>query len=405
MSSNKKNNSNLLFTLMMISLFGNACADYALLWYSIDTLNLNTAIAGNNVSTFYIGQAIGAICLAPFLAVTFDKLPKLFGCYFLDIFYGFILLILGYLFSINHLTPISILVLAALLSAISIVYRSAVGFSLVSSLKDSKNLIPKFVTALTLSNMLGAAVAGSIYQLIGFQGAVIIGIVTFLPIMAYYHTVFNNVSEERTIIKTGYFHDLKESFLFLLKNKTILYIASSLAIFNMSGAFFPALMGIALKKYTSGGSVYFGVLVGAGLLISISLLKILDKYSRKLKLNQIIAISIAPCLIIALISLNIPHYVPFVLLYFFACIGSSLRNVSTGNLRIKIVPKDKIGRVNTLYTIFLYSGQITGSFLIVPFFVTDIKKALIVMCIVMVAAMLFSLLSLDKKNLQDVLDA
>ena len=84
--------------LLIVSLVGNACADFAVLWHCVGKIagGESGATASRFVTAFYVGQAAGAIGLAPVLSAWVDRRGRRLSSIALDATYACVLaLMLG----------------------------------------------------------------------------------------------------------------------------------------------------------------------------------------------------------------------------------------------------------------------------------------------------------------------
>lgn len=392
------------YSFLIISLVGNACADYALLWFSITNIDEDNKLG--SVSSFYIGQAIGAIILAQVISVYFDKYRKKISSIALDSTYSLVLLIMVFLYNFKLLNSSVILIATCILTALSTVHRSAVGYSLIQSISTPQNLttnVTKFTSSLALSQLLGAGISGVIYSSIGFVGCMVIGILTFIPLLLTYNSVFGNEEPDyEKSLSQNFFNNYKSGLKSFISDKTILAVAVSIGILNIVSSVIPSIVGIALKSFQFNESYFLSITISTGLLLGIIFNKYFSTRFQNIKLNQLISISILPSLLILIMAEMVDSPIPYVLFFLAGCVGSSLRNVSTGVLRTKRISKEMIGRVNTIYTTILYSGQIIGGLLIVPMVQNDLRLGTIAITVTIIIAIFFSLLLLPNKRFSEL---
>lgn len=397
-----KKSINSFFLIMVISLVGNFCADYALLWYAISFFkNQESSYFSNPVSLFYVGQALGAILLAPIISVLYDRFNRKFASIGLDIFYAGFLVLAFSLYKMQLLHGMALFSLAMVLSALALVHRSSVALAAIKEHPSSTNEdVAKFVAAITFAHMVGAGISGAVYSFVGFTGCMAIGIATFIPAITSYFLVFKNSKAPKS--SGNFFSEMGRAAHFLRGNKVILKIALSLGIFNIVGALIPAFLGVSMNETFGVENPWFGVAIAVGLGVGIFCTKKFANFSQGQRVNRVILYSLIPTLGLMFVSSKFDHWLVFLALYIFACMGSAYRNVSTGILRVKLIPKDLIGRINTIYTSILFSGQVIGSFLIIPRLKQDISQGALLACVAIAAAMIFSFIFLPNKLVQEV---
>ena len=396
-----KSKSNFFLSSLLLSLVGNSISDYALLWYSIK-------VAGQSTSLFFIGQALGVILLAPLLSVLLDRWPKKWGSIILDCAYGLILLAVILISTFSTITAPIIFIVAMCLKAGSTLHNSSVVYSGLHSISNKENksrLVTNYVATLTTSNALGMAISGIIYESFSLEACLAIGIVTFIPALFSYFVIFKNEDEIQDNQKVPYFQSLKEGSEFLFKDKVLLWSVLSISIFNIAGGLIPVMLGISLKNSNIGSGNLFGIILGAGLLIGVALKNHLEKFARASKINMIIPITVGPCLILVITSIWVNHPLVYTILYFIACSASYIRNLSTGALRLERIPKHLYARVNTAYSVFLFSGQIIGGAVFIPAFQNSPTLGSSIAAIVFFVSLVISAIKLPQIKLATILES
>lgn len=401
----KPNKMNLFFLVLILSLVGNAGADYALLWFAINKYNMN-ATSDQSISFFYIGQAIGGIVFAQILAVLFDKFKKRNGSIILDTLYALNLLLILFFFKINILSPFAILLSTSLLTGLSTVHRSAVGYALIQKISDEStaNLnVAKFTSALAVSQLLGAGISGIIYSTIGFEGCIWLGILTFIPPIIAYFKIFdpNEEINKKTSI-SSVFNNFEEGFKAFISDKIIYSLGITVALLNVVSSVIPSMVGISLKNSEYTESFYFSSIISLGIGSGILFNSLFAKNINKFKIRLIIPLSLIPAAIILLLSLIFQGPEVMALFFIAGCIGSSLRNVTTGIIRVKRIPKEMIGRVNTIYSSLLYGGQIIGGIAIIPSYQNNIQVGTTMVLIVFFLTGITSYFLLPHKNYNEL---
>lgn len=397
------------FIAMILSLVGNACADYALLWYAITKFGIGKTInLDNSVSFFYVGQAIGVVFLSPLLAVLFDKHSKRNSSIILDISYGVLLGAAILLYQNNLLNEITIFILAIITTGLTALHRSSVAFAAIKMIStESNNYIAHYVSIVALSTMFGAATSGVLYQYLEFNGCMLFAMITFIPAIISYLKVFKgeNYHGQNVEKKIPLFRQFVEGFHFLVKDRVLFVSCITIAIFNITGSLIPVILGFNLKLTFGDQNPYFGPIIALGLGGGLVFNKYFAKVCGEVKLRVVSPITLIPIVIFFVVLYFSHSYIVAVILYFVACIGSAFRNISTGLLRVKRISSDRIGRVNTIYTAFLFVGQALGGLILVPMFQKyDLYTPLIISIGVTVLSISLSLLFLPKGKLKEYLN-
>jgi hypothetical protein len=394
----KKNDINLFFGTLVISLMGNVCADYALMWHGLTLMiNKSSKIASLSLSNFYIGQAFGVILISPLLAVVFDRFSKLFSSIALDLIYAFILLFMVLLYK-SHL-------FSMMTAALSILHKSSVGFAAVQRMGQISGLTKltvKYISALNIPFLIGSVISGIIYKNFGFTSCILIGIITFIPMPYVYYRIFGHDKKVDQVKKSNFIGDLKEGMKALYSDKLISITAISVSIINISSSVLPAIVGYVFLKAYPDRTDYASMAISISIFGGILFTKHMGKISRDLPMNSIVPFSILPEAIILVVSLIYPNPFLMALMFLFSCIGSNMRNVSSGTLRVTRIPKHLIGRVNTIYSSLLYIGQSIGGFFLVKTVQQDLNMAMISILVCLLVGSIFSLFVLPKEKISSI---
>jgi predicted MFS family arabinose efflux permease len=400
----KKKNFSSFLIFLILSLVGNACADYALLWYSIN--KFSNSVQDFSVSYFYLGQALGGIFLAQILAAFFDRFQLRKSSIALDVTYS---IILGSILLLNEsrlLSPSVILVVTFLITGLSTVHRSTVGYALIKKISDNKSInlnIANFTSALALAQLLGAATSGVVYNYIGFHGCIMFGIISFLPTLYIYYKVFDHdqIDSKSTLSLRESINSIKDGYQIFLNDKILLYLGISIGVLNIVSSVIPSIVGISLKNSEFNESYYFTSLLSIGIGFGIIFNRFFSKNIHDIEINKIIPFSLIPAACILILGFYIDGPYAYVLFFISGCIGSSYRNVATGILRIQRIPKHMVSRVNTIYSSVLYLGQILGALFIVPSFQNKIHNGIWIILFIFAACSIISIRLLPKTQFKE----
>ena len=139
--------------LLIVSLVGNACADFAVLWYCVAKLSAGGADTGTSqfVTAFYSGQAVGAIFFAPVLSAWVDRHGRRFSSVALDATYALVLTAMLVANATGLLTPLVLFPFGAVTASLGALHRGAIGYGAVKVVSEHLNLtklVAKFNAAI-----------------------------------------------------------------------------------------------------------------------------------------------------------------------------------------------------------------------------------------------------------------
>ncbi len=394
-----KTDINLFLGLLVFSLIGNICADYALLWHGLKIISSESSLVKDHtLSYFYIGQAFGVVFLSPLCSVFFDRLAKLPAALLLDGFYILTLLVMLLFFKLNLLSASWVFVFSSITSSLAIIHKSAIAFSAIQKVSEQfgvTDVVSKFMAALNLPFLIGSALSGVVFQYFGFVGCVLVGVITFLPMPFIYLKLFK--SDSKALFqkrKSKFLLELKEGFLTLTKDKLLLWTALSISIVNIAAAILPTVVGYSFLQKFPDRTDYASIFLSISMLGGILLTKAVGNIARNWRINLVVPYSVLLPSLMLIISFFFPN--PFIIagMFFLSCIGSAARNVSSGSLRVSRVAKDQLGRVNTVYSSLLYLGQAIGGVFIVNAVQNNMQSAvlLILACFCVASVVSFAFL-------------
>jgi hypothetical protein len=400
--SNKKTFNIYLFFLL-ISLIGNAAADFAIVWLGSSLSQGNTGI--EIISGFYIGQCLGYVFLAPYMSSALNSLSKRVFSIVIDLSYIATYLIVLLLYINGSLDFVKMLFISVIMAALSSVHRNGVTFSLLNQLSseiDIKKIVKNYTYVFNLTLLSGAALSGVIFNSFGFEGCVILAIMTFLPMLAIYIKVFNNESktnEDKKVSGKGLFH----GFNVLNKNKNLLHSAIGTSFGFLVGAVFPALIAI-YGRQKGMTEAYSSMVISIGILLGTITIPFISKYGVKFKYNNILAIAFIPTTLALFPSLWSESPIYFNLAFAMNCIGFSVLNVTTIMIRIKDVDDSEIQVLNTAYYAVMSIGQMVGTLILVPLIKTSYEEALLVMLISYLVAVAIFKFKLSRKTVEELIN-
>lgn len=362
---------NTFLILLIISLVGNSCADFAIIWHSISQIDPSSNhVPKNLLSSFYIGQSLGIIGFAPLLSAFIDRLPKRVASVGLDFCYALFLIGILALYHGGHLNSVSLLTFAMMTAALGTLHRNAIGFGALKSLSknlDLTQIVAKFGAASFFTSLAGSSISGSIYHYFGLTGCLAFAILTFLPMPLIYFKIFPKEPDQILSHKEGsYFSDLKSGIAFILKDKILITISISIAFWNIASSIFPSIVGIAFQKSLPGRTDLASYAVSLAILTGVLAFRPMERISKSFLMNRIMPISLlAPSIMLGICSLY-PSPIAFTLAFALHCCGASLVNIMSGSTRVARVPSTMTGRVNTAHSSIVQFGQIAGATFLIP---------------------------------------
>lgn len=399
--NNKK--FNVFLCLLVVSLVGNACADYAIIWYGIAMTEKNAVSFGQDIlSLFYVGQAVGVVLLAPTLATYIDRYSRRNSSILLDAGYAIILLAMLFVEQLGYFNPPIVFVFSAITAALAAIHRSSVANSVLKQLSVDlglNNVVSKYMASHNITYLLGALISGFSYRVIGFHGCLLIGILTFLPMPFIYATLFNEKGNFSKHYSRNIFEDILAGIKYLKKDPILFYVGISIALLNIASAVFPAVVGLSFQQKYPGRMDYTSIALAIGILSATVLLKRMGEISKTFPLRQVIPISLLPALGALFLCLIFQQPLMYAVAFVSSCIGSGLRNVVGGSLRIKRIPQNMMARVSVANNAILYLGQIVGGFIVIPAINHSLYMGTLILIAAFVVAAAFSLATLSHNKL------
>lgn len=382
MKTSKSKVFHLYLLFLLISLIGNAAADFAFLWLAASKSKLSSS-GIELVTGFYVGQSIGYIFLAPYISNLFKKLSLRSGAVLVDTFYILIYSIVIALFFLDSLSFSIVFILAVLMASLSSVHRNGVTFALLNKLSheiEIKILIKRFSYVFNFTLLFGAAISGMIFYQFGFVGCISIAIISFIPMLLIYLLVFDKDKSD-SLKKPGkikLFKGLTEGFIILGKNKNLLFSSLGTSFAYIPGAIYPGLIAFYGKEQGMSDTVVslgvsFGILVGT-IAIPIS-----TKYAPRMRYRKALAFGFIPTVLTLLVSLIKSNFYVFTLSFAMNCIGFTILNILTVMVRVKSVKPEDIPTLNTAYYAVMSVGQVLGTILLFPIITSHPVEAKILM--------------------------
>jgi MFS family permease len=372
---------NWFLILLIVSLIGNACADFAVLWHCVGKIasGENGAEASRFVTAFYLGQAAGAIALAPVLSAWVDRHGKRLSSIALDGAYACVLLLM---LGANHaglLTTALLFPFGAATAALGALHRGAIGYGAVKVVAEHLNLtklVARFNAAIYATNLVGSLTSGLLFRYLGLNGCLIIAIATFLPMPFIYLRLFQK--EEKPAItekpKRRILSDVKAGLDFITQDRKLWVNSLVVAIWNVASNIFPGIVAISFQKEFPGRTDYASIAVSVSILAGILSFAPMEKIAKTLSLNRIMVYALSPAIVALAVCAASGSAFVMAVAFLLHCSGAALVNIASGSLRVSTVPKDFIGRVNTAHSALVACGQVFGSLVLIPILSTSVAS-------------------------------
>jgi MFS family permease len=395
-------------TFLIISLIGNACADFALIWYSVARMGADAAASSHLLTAFYVGQSIGVVILAPVFSAIVDRHSKRRSAIVLDSVYAAILMSLLLVYATVDISPAILLPFAVLTASLGSLHKNAIGYGALKSLSTelgTANVVSKFTASLYFTNALGATLSGFCYQWLGLSGCLWLAILTFIPMPFIYMKLFPEGADQPVAAaRRDLFAEVIQGFRFLKDHRDLLVITLSLAAMNFVSNIYPAVVGIAFQHLYPGKTWQGAAAVSLAILIAIPCFGPLQKFAPKLRVKDTVWIALAGPIVLALFCVFVPHPAAFAVAFAGQCVAAALCNILSGSLRVKTVPASFTGRVNTAYAAILSTGQIAGGLVLIPLLERSLSLGALAIAACFVVASLISVLGLPSVTLKERLE-
>ena len=363
---------NWFLILLIVSLVGNACADFSILWYCVAKVAASGAPGGTShfVTAFYSGQAVGAICFAPVLSAWVDRHGRRFSSVTLDATYAVVLTLMLVASALGVLSPALLFPFGAVTAARGALHRGAIGYGAVKVVSEHLNLtklVAKFNAAIFMTNLIGSLVSGLLFKYLGLNGCLLVAIVTFIPMPFIYFKLFpkeqpiSRATEPRPV-----FREVQAGLSFIAEDRKLWVNSLVVAIWNVASNIFPGIVAITFQKAFPGRTDYASIAISVAILAGVFSFAPMEKIAKGLSLNRIMFYALSPAMFaLALCALSASP-LAMAVAFMLHCMGAALVNITSGSLRVSRVPKNFIGRVNTAHSALVSVGQVFGSIVLVP---------------------------------------
>jgi hypothetical protein len=190
----------------------------------------------------------------------------------------------------------------------------------------------------------------------------------------------------------------------LFRQKVILVSAVSIALINSATSVLPAIIGVALIKLGAQNSYSTSFIICLGLTITIILNRKISQLTMKFFVNSFIAWSVVPLILVVCFVYFKLNLLSLIVMYATACVGSNIRSIGSGSIRLSAVPRAIFANVNSAYAAVIYIGQILGAFFIVDRLEESFSSTLIITIVLLLLGMFFSMLHLPKVSFKTFLE-
>ncbi|MDF2892999.1 MAG: hypothetical protein K0R80_3366 [Clostridia bacterium] len=209
----------LIMTSRFVSFLGDSVHYFALSWYIINVIG-----QGKVLGLLLTLSTLPAVFLGPFVGVLADRFDRRKIMITVDVVRGTLALTLGYLVYIKQAPMWVFFIVTLLLSISSTMYFPASG-ALFPSLVHEKHLIKANSVASflgTFTGILGPAVAGPVYGIVGPEGLFILNGITFFFAAVCEFLLKPPVMEHSAAAKAkNYLSNLKEGLQFVFHKKAL----------------------------------------------------------------------------------------------------------------------------------------------------------------------------------------
>ena len=351
--------------ILLISLVGNSCADFAILWLAADLVN-NASFSGKDLMiAFYCGQAVGFIFLAPVLSSKVDRINKFKASVLIDGGQIFLYATLLLLFKYELLNFVVIILYSILMASLSSLHRNAITFSVLGKISEYIQIdiiTKKFFYVFNFTLLFGIVASSICFEYLGFDGCLYFAIFTFLPMFFIYFKLFDK-SGKPEISKSKF--QLFGAYKKLISNLAVLHSAIAVSIAYVPGAIYPGIVTLFMAENPDLRE-YIPEFLSLGIVIGTIFIPIANKVSQYLPYSWAMLLGFSPAVVSVLIYLYNSNPTFIGISFALNCIGFSFSNVFTLQLRLKTIGKDEVGAINTSYYGVMCVGQIIGSLIVLP---------------------------------------
>lgn len=351
--------------VLLISLIGNSCADFAILWLAADLINSASFSGMDIMVAFYCGQAVGFIFLAPILSSKVDSINKFKASVIIDGSQIFLYLTLLLLFKFDLLNFWVIILYSIAMASLSSLHRNAITFSVLGKISEHIKIdviTKKFFYVFNFTLLFGVVASSICFEYLGFEGCLYFAVLTFLPMFFIYYNLFDrNRIPKGPKIRFQFFGAYKK----LISNLPVLHSAIAVSIAYVPGAIYPGIVTLFLVENPDLRK-FIPEFLSFGIIIGTIFIPIANKISQYLSYSWAMLIGFSPAVVSVLIYLYTSNPVFIGISFALNCIGFSFSNVFTLQLRLKTIGKDEVGAINTSYYGVMCVGQIIGSLIVLP---------------------------------------
>jgi MFS transporter, DHA3 family, macrolide efflux protein len=317
--------------------------------------------------TFFF-QTLPTIVLSPFAGGIIDTISKRKVMIFSIVIQMGILLVLYMMLNNNALNTWLLFALAFLISAAGIFYSISNESILpeISHKDDWIKINSHFQIIDTLSFMIGPSVAGVVISIWGTGRALIIDIITFLPLLLVL-MLFRKLEVQGKKIRYStikeYWKDQKKGWFEIFNNKMLLAILAISTAANFANGIVESMFIFFAKEELHLSSTYIGLVFTIAAFVSLLVGLYAQKIASKMTYQNIL-------LYTKLVSGIGVFMIAFSPVWYVLSFSKSLfegptilSNIVNRTTRQKLVPIENLGKVNAFYRMFVISSfSLSGLF-------------------------------------------
>lgn len=236
-------------------------------------------------------------------------------------------------------------------SAVYSVCRQVYFFDLVGK-DDLMNALAVHSSGMNLAKIMGPSIAGIIIGIWGVGWCILINAISFIPIIISIYMMRPTVElPKKKAIKTSFWRELGETFVYLRQDTTILLLFLVSFLFVTFGLQVQVIMPLFAKNILRVGATGYGLLIstmGAGAMFGGVMMATMGDFKRKG--HSLLLTSLMYSVLLILFSLSRWFYLSLFLIFFVAMMDMLAKTVNQTLIQL-LVPNELRGRVLGLYTL------------------------------------------------------
>ncbi len=353
----------LLIIGAIVSNLGNALVQVAIVWHIISVVSEKES--GSALAIFSAVAAVAMILFAPFTGVLADKINRKLAIVGSDIIRGLLLLLLIIANKFSFYPLMSLYVIIFIMTFFSTLFSSAVNAVIPNIVKEDQLIKANAVFGLSkeLMIVIGAAIAGFIYHLLGINGILLIdGISFILSGISELFITIPNVKRAIAAEKTSFIKDFKDGIRYIKSKKALLHLGIIAIGINFVGNPIYAVIIPKIVKYDLLRTAKdFGVLESVLSIGAILGMIIISRFGHIKKYFKILFSGlISQCIISILLGISIlfavkgvitldTGFILMLIIAVFIAMISAFVNVPIGTMFQVFVEDEMRGRVTGMF--------------------------------------------------------